>query len=121
MPPSPVFGLAFAVEPSIIAILAFAPFLHQALDRGRGVVPSVRGVSISRSTMGQLCRTLEMGLDRPVVDETHLTGVYDIEVHPSSSSTEDFFARLHEKLGLMISPEQRDITFLAVRPKSITH
>jgi len=71
--------------------------------------------------MGQLCRTLEMGLDRPVVDETHLTGVYDIEVHPSSSSTEDFFASLHEKLGLMISPEQRDVTFLAVRPKSITH
>jgi uncharacterized protein (TIGR03435 family) len=97
------------------------PELLQALNRGRGAASYVRGVSISSSTMEQLCRTLETGLDRPVVDETHLTGVYDLEVRPSSSSTEDFFASLHEKLGLMITPEHRDVTFLVVRPKLITH
>lgn len=120
-------SLEFAIESSTSSVHTYdesqttPPELLQALNRGRGVASYVRGVSISSSTMEQLCRTLETGLDRPVVDETHLTGVYDLEVHPSASTTEDFFASLHEKLGLMITPEHRDVTFLVVRPKSITH
>jgi uncharacterized protein (TIGR03435 family) len=90
--------------------------LLQALDRGRGVVSSVRGISISGGTMEQLCRTLETGLDRPVIDETDLKGVYDLKVS-SASSTEDFFAKLRDQLGLVLTPARRDVRMFAVRPK----
>jgi uncharacterized protein (TIGR03435 family) len=92
------------------------PELLQALDRGRGVISSVRGISISGGTMEQFCRDLEMGLDRPVIDETGLKGVYDLEVR-SASSTEEFFARLRDQLGLVLTPGRRDVRMLAVRPK----
>ena len=92
------------------------PEILQALDRGRGVVSSVRGISLSGGTMQQFCRDLEMGLDRPVINETHFKGDYDLEVS-SASSTEEFFARLRDQLGLVLTPARREVSILAVRPK----
>jgi uncharacterized protein (TIGR03435 family) len=75
----------------------------------------VGGISISNGTMDEFCGTLEQGLDRPVVDETGLSGRYDIELLGSHTGTSEFLQRLHMQLGLHLTPARRDVTMLVVR------
>jgi uncharacterized protein (TIGR03435 family) len=76
---------------------------------------SIGGISISNGTMDEFCGTLEQGLDRPVVDETGLSGRYDIELSGSHTGTSEFLQRLHMQLGLHLTPARRDVTMLVVR------
>jgi uncharacterized protein (TIGR03435 family) len=82
---------------------------------------SIGGVSISNGTMEEFCKTLEQGLDRPVVDETGLGGRYDIELSGGHTRTSEFLQRLRTQLGLQLTPARRDVTMLVVRhtPDSI--
>jgi uncharacterized protein (TIGR03435 family) len=76
---------------------------------------SIGGVSISNGTMEEFCKTLEQGLDRPVVDETGLGGRYDIELLGGHTNTSEFLQRLRTQLGLLLTPAQRDVSMLVVR------
>ena len=76
---------------------------------------SIGGISISNGTMDDFCKTLEQGLDRPVVDETGLGGRYDIELLGGHISTSEFLERLRTHLGLRLTPARRDITMLVLR------
>jgi len=87
-------------------------FGQNCTDKG-----SSTGIAVEASTMSDFERTLEPDLDRVLVDETHLTGSFDFSVSQYASQQE-LFARLHDQLGLVVTPEQRKVTVLAVRPAS---
>jgi uncharacterized protein (TIGR03435 family) len=72
-------------------------------------------ISVSDGTLEDFCRELESGLDRKVVDETHLTGRYDFEVVRGDRSRDEFFDILREQLGLALTPEKRLVPMLVVR------
>jgi uncharacterized protein (TIGR03435 family) len=72
-------------------------------------------ISVSGGTIADFCKELEKGLDRKVVDETHLTGRYDFNVVREDRARDEFFDMLREQLGLALTPDQRDIPMLVVR------
>jgi uncharacterized protein (TIGR03435 family) len=88
-------------------------FLRAAYGSRRGGI----GInSIGHSlTMEQLCQVLEGGLDRPIIDETHLSGTYAVNVYSDAVSTRDFMRVLCDKLGLVLTPARRDLAMLVVR------
>ena len=76
----------------------------------------IGGISISNGTMEDFCHILESGLDRPVVDETGLTGRYDIALEEGYSSNDEFIDRLRTRLGLHLTPARRNVAMLVVAP-----
>jgi len=66
-------------------------------------------------TIAELCEAIEGGLDRPLLDETNLTGAYAISLHTEAASTLDFLRAACDRLGLVLTPEQRDVRTLVVR------
>lgn len=79
---------------------------------------AVGDISVFGGSIDAFCRQLESGLDRKVVNETHLTGGYDFKVVRGDRTRDEFFDMLREQLGLRITPEQRDVTMLVVRSNS---
>ena len=75
---------------------------------------SIRGMSAT-STVAQLCEMLEATLDRPVIDETHLDGTYDLSIRTQAESGEQFLYALCERLGPAATPARRQVTVLVVR------
>jgi uncharacterized protein (TIGR03435 family) len=73
------------------------------------------GIAASAGTIGEFRRTLEPDLDRLLVDETGLTGNYDFQIG-SYSNQDDLFKLLHEQLGLVVTPAQRQVMVLTARP-----
>jgi uncharacterized protein (TIGR03435 family) len=93
---------------------------HEAsrfLKAAYGSRPGASGInSIGLSvTMDQLCQVLETGLDRPILDETHLGGSYAVNVHSDAVSTREFLHVLCGKLGLIVTSARRDVSILVVR------
>jgi len=87
-----------------------------AMDKkrvSRGI--TVDSISVSSGTIEDFCKELEDGLDRKVIDETHLTGRYDFNVIRGDRSRDEFFDMLREQLGLALTPEYRDVPMLVVR------
>lgn len=73
------------------------------------------GIAVSASTIADFSRTLEADLDRVLVDETRLPGSYDFQI-PSYSDKNSLFQQLHDQLGLLVTPTQRNITVVTARP-----
>ena len=67
-------------------------------------------------TIGQLCETIEEGLDRPLVDETGLTGTYAIALHEEVTSTLEFLHTICNRFGLVATAGRRAVRMLTVRP-----
>jgi uncharacterized protein (TIGR03435 family) len=76
----------------------------------------ISNISAGNATMDRFRRDLERGLGRPVIDETGLEGVYDIEVRGKARNTEEFMRNLREQLGLVLTSAIRTIEFLTLRP-----
>jgi uncharacterized protein (TIGR03435 family) len=72
------------------------------------------GISVSGGTMSDFRRTLEADLDRILVDETHLAGSYDFKI-ASFGNQDALFKLLHDQLGLVVTPAQRNVRVLTVR------
>jgi uncharacterized protein (TIGR03435 family) len=83
------------------------------------VVPigSVRGVSMI-GTVDELCHRLESALDRPVVNDSGLTGRFEFNVQVPEGGPNDFLKRLREQTGLQIAPAQRAVETLVFRPSN---
>ena len=79
---------------------------------------TLHGISVSGGTIAEFCKELERGLDRKVVDETHLTGRYDFNVLRGDRTRDEFFDMLRDRLGLAVTPELRDVPMLVVRSNS---
>ena len=86
----------------------------QIMERNCAGVPSGGGIVATAGRLPDLGRTLELDLDRPLVDETHLTGSYDFKVG-SYDNKESLFKLLREQLGLVVTPAERSLKVLAVR------
>jgi uncharacterized protein (TIGR03435 family) len=84
---------------------------YQASDR------ELLGVNVSGMTMEKIALMLEEGLDRLVIDETRLSGRYDLRTEPEASSTQQFFEMLREQCGLELKPAQRTVRMLVARSK----
>jgi uncharacterized protein (TIGR03435 family) len=84
---------------------------------GRGCtgVGSSNGIKVSAATIAGFGRTLEPDLDRLLVDETNLPGSYDFEIGKYATQTE-LFKLMRSELGLTVTPAQRKVTMLMVRP-----
>src|ERR1019366_9370441 len=73
------------------------------------------GISVSAGTMADFRRTLEPDLDRVLIDETKLAGSYDFKIG-NYANRDELFKLLHDQLGLVVTPSQRKVTVLTVRP-----
>ena len=89
--------------------------IQRLMERAKAAGISVSGISISNGTIHDLRSVLEKGLDRPVIDETNLTGRYDLEIPAGDRTREQFFQLLRDRFGLVVTPSQRNITMIAVR------
>ena len=76
------------------------------------------GFSLSGMPAAMLASSLEEILGKPVVDETGLTEIHDIELRASIQNREAFIRALRDEAGLIVTPAQRDIQVLVVRPTS---
>jgi uncharacterized protein (TIGR03435 family) len=74
------------------------------------------GLTAVSSSVDDFHRALEEGLQRPVVDQTGLTGVYDFQVGGEAHTTEEFLSMLRDQLGLLVTPARRSIEIIVVRP-----
>ncbi len=77
---------------------------------------TISSISAYSSDINQFREGLERGLKRPIVDETGLTGSYDFAVHGDVQTTEEFLGLLRDQVGLVLTPAQRTIEVVAVRP-----
>lgn len=76
----------------------------------------ISNISASNTTMDEFCRQLEEGLGRPVIDESGLDGVYDLEVRGNAKSTEEFIQMLRQQTGLVLTAGTRSVEYLRVMP-----
>jgi uncharacterized protein (TIGR03435 family) len=83
--------------------------------RSRAKFAAISAISAENTKMADFRRALEDGLERPIVDETNLDGTYDLEVRGNASSTEEFLGMLRDQLGLVLTPEHRNIEMLVIR------
>jgi uncharacterized protein (TIGR03435 family) len=79
-----------------------------------GVVSS-NGITVLASSLADFRRTLEPDLDRVLLDETNLAGSYDFKIG-TYANKDELFKRMHDELGLVVTPAQRKVTVLTVRP-----
>lgn len=118
-------GLGVGFASSYVSISEFASEVPDppspagrspALDTWRRVTPasSVGRIAISNGTMETFCFELELLLNRPVVDETGLSGRYDIEL-PEQTGKASIATRLKDELGLRLVEARRDVRVLVVR------
>jgi uncharacterized protein (TIGR03435 family) len=75
----------------------------------------IANISASKTTMDDFRQDLERSLDRPVINETGLDGVYDIEVKGNAKNTGEFIQALREQTGLVLTPATRNIEFVVLR------
>lgn len=91
-----------------------APALQENTSSSGSYARSVKGkIETYRVPIGDLARTLEYTLQRPVVDETELTGNYDVMLTWDPEKPESLFEALR-KLGLELREARRPIELLVV-------
>lgn len=122
-------GLADERSPGIME--ALAPVIHASGERAQSarmppVDPLVRLAEWTRPsgngsmdlnrplTLGGLCRLLESRLDRPLVDETGLTGAYLIDVRADAATPRALLSAVAERLGLVVTSARREVQMLVV-------
>jgi uncharacterized protein (TIGR03435 family) len=82
----------------------------------RRPIGDIRAISLE-GTLDNFCHTLESALDRPVVNETAMQGVYEFNLKSSESSENDFLDRLRDQFNLTIAPAQRRVQIVALKPR----
>lgn len=76
----------------------------------------IANISAGNATMDEFRQDLERGLDRPVVDETGMRGVYDVVVSGDAKNREEFIRMLRDQTGLVLTPATRNVEFLVLQP-----
>ena len=76
---------------------------------------AIGSISVDGGMVADFCTTMEEGLSRPVVDETHLPGRYDFEVDQGDHTQDEFFAMLAAQLGLVVTTGVRNLSVVVVR------
>jgi uncharacterized protein (TIGR03435 family) len=106
-------GFAFSVpEGTSPSFEAMKKAVEELLKRREST--GISNISAGNSTMDEFRQNLERGLGRPVIDETRLEGVYDLEVQGNAKNTEEFIRMLREQTGLVLTPANRSIELLTL-------
>ena len=122
-PKGPTAELHRHIFPGRVASLVGLSSADAGDDEGRitfigqdcsGVVSS-NGITVLASTLADFRRTLEPDLDRVLLDETNLAGSYDFKIG-TYKNKDELFRQMHDELGLVVTPAQRKVTVLTVRP-----
>ena len=82
----------------------------------RAAISDISGIMLEGS-LDNFCHTLEGALDRPVVNETAMRGVYQFDVKTTEDSGNDFLDRLRDQFNLNIAPAQRRVQVVVLRPR----
>ncbi len=77
---------------------------------------SSHGIEASATTISDFGHALEQDLDAVLIDETKLSGSYDFKLS-NYSNTNQLLTLLHDQLGLLVRPLQRNVTVLKVLPQ----
>jgi uncharacterized protein (TIGR03435 family) len=100
----------FQVDTRVRPLPAMRELMRQAFSRGEC------GVFGSGTTVADFCKGLEHNLGRLFVDETGLTGIYDqLELRGNAERFEDVLQALRDQVGLVATPDRRDVMMLVVR------
>jgi uncharacterized protein (TIGR03435 family) len=78
-------------------------------------ISDIRGIALE-GTLDDFCHTLESALDRPVVNETAMQGVYKFDVKTTEGSENGFLDRLRNQFNLSIAPDQRRVQVVVLKP-----
>ncbi len=76
----------------------------------------ISGLNAWSSSIDDVCGMLERHFGRPVVNESHLAGRYDLQIEDFLPNTEEFLARLGAQAGLVLTRGRRDVRMLIVKP-----
>lgn len=88
---------------------------EETLDGPRPVsIDGIAGVS-AEGTADEFCHLLESLLDRPVVNETNLTGEFKFSAESSQAAGNDFLERLRDQSGIVITSAQRTVEVLTFK------
>jgi uncharacterized protein (TIGR03435 family) len=90
-------------------------FRHSAVGKPASL-GAIQAISLE-GTLDEFCRTLEFGLDRPVVNETNLEGEYEFRLKAAAGSENDFRERLRDQLNLNIAPTERRLQMVVLKPR----
>ena len=77
---------------------------------------SGRGLSMKNGEVKTICDFLEAMLDIPVIDDTKLTGLYDLELNWSNENPEQIHEEL-KKFGLQLISEPQPLDVLVIYDK----
>jgi uncharacterized protein (TIGR03435 family) len=72
------------------------------------------GVRLEGASMADLARGLQNLLARPVVDETGITGTYDLQLEAGPDRVASVTSALRNRFGLILTSEQRQMETLVV-------
>jgi len=84
------------------------------LVQGSGQSTRNTEISAQRTDMQSFSQAMEDELSRPVIDETHLAGFFDFQVTSGRTRTE-LIRSLQDQVGLVLTPDRREVTMLVVR------
>jgi uncharacterized protein (TIGR03435 family) len=79
-------------------------------------IADLRGISL-KGTLDDFCRDIERALDRPVINETNLKGEYELDVKAAADGENDFLERLRDQFNLSITPAQRRVEVVVLKPR----
>ena len=85
------------------------------IGRNCSGISSGNGIKASGAPISEFRKTLEPDLDRMLIDETNLTDSFDFEIG-GYNNKDELFKLLRDQLGILMTPAQRKVTVLAVRP-----
>lgn len=102
---------------SFSSSMSFEAYEANAKDVARDreyKIDAVTGISMGGATVDEFCRMLEQNLDRPLLNESKIEGSFDFnisELDPAAKQPRkgNFVERLQDELGLVITPEQRNV------------
>jgi uncharacterized protein (TIGR03435 family) len=75
----------------------------------------VESFAVSGVSLAMMCDAFEELMDRPVVDETGLTGVFDLTLQSTARDRAKFIDALREEAGLIVTPARRELSVVIVR------
>jgi uncharacterized protein (TIGR03435 family) len=78
----------------------------------------VENFAVSGLSIAMMCAAFEELMDRPVIDETGLTGEFDLTLQSIARDRATFIDALREEAGLILTPARREIAMLIVRSGS---
>jgi uncharacterized protein (TIGR03435 family) len=106
----------FEVRPFDVFVLTATD--ASRLERAYRKMPSIWildwDAELQNASMERLAGALQSVLRRPVIDETGITGTFDLEFEWREDRVASVTAAIHDRYGLRLSPAKRDLEVLIV-------